>query len=438
MKRKIFCAILSLVLVLCIIPLSSLTASAAFPSLSTSRPLKVYTISTGNTTPAYGSQSTSNKIGTIYADDELWVYSISGSWAYLSYPTASGRKNAYVPLSTITSDNATHVTSIARAQVTAYRRASTSTYGSTYYVSSGDSVTKVATNGSFVQVIYPISGGYRMGWVTSTNYDAYIKPAAVASKPTSPKISINKTSCMTSETIQFTYSATNATGYTIGIDRDGIRVLTRDISAGSYSYQPTAAGKYSAYITCWNSSGYVDTPRVAFTVTQLSFNPDAVAYAYLLNDANAVPDKNLYGGPEGHNALLLVDRNGLGTYYSFGPGKDGKGATAADNMIRRSLSKSKVDELLNSGWVDGYDGKYTRSLVQSVPTSTGSGRTMYNKAEDFCKNPREFKGLTFNCTLLANQILQAGGLAYCATAIPNSAFNRLEELLGSSKVKVTR
>jgi len=158
-------------LLLPVLPVSA--ASAGWPALSTSKYMKVYTISTGDSTPAYGSKSTSNRIGTIYAADELYVYSISGSWAYLSYPTSSGRKNAYVPLTTITSATATSFTSTtARATVTTYRRASiAASLGS---ISTGDTVLKIAASGSYVQVLYPISGGYKLGWVTKANYDSYI------------------------------------------------------------------------------------------------------------------------------------------------------------------------------------------------------------------------------------------------------------------------
>ena len=158
------------------------SAFAAFPAISENKPLHVYTISTGNTTPAYGSQSTSTKIGTIYASDDLRVFRIDGSWVYLDYPTSSGRKKAWVPLSTITINNMTHVAT-ARAQVTTYRRASNvNAYG---YISKGDAVTAIASSNGYIQVVYPISGGqFKMGWISQSNYDAYIKPVVLSSTTT--------------------------------------------------------------------------------------------------------------------------------------------------------------------------------------------------------------------------------------------------------------
>jgi len=180
--QKTFTKLISLLLALAtmigLVGLTATTASAAFPSLSSSRVMKAYTIATHNDTAVYHSQnaSASNRKGTIWASDEIHVLSISGSWAYVSYPVSGGRKEAYLPLSAITKNNIAHVTSNARAQVTAYRRDSTNTYSSTYYVGNKDSVTAIATSGSFVQVIYPITGGYRMAWVKLADYNNYIKP----------------------------------------------------------------------------------------------------------------------------------------------------------------------------------------------------------------------------------------------------------------------
>jgi len=168
---------IALILVIITISFSSLSASAAtasYPAISTSKPLKTYAISTGNTTPAYGSKSTSNRIGYIYGTDEIYVTSISGEWAYCTYPVSGGRKAAYIKLSVITGATGTSfTTSTARAQVTAYRRSNTNnTYG---YVSKGDLVHKITTSGSFTQIIYPISDGWKMAWVKTTDYDNNIK-----------------------------------------------------------------------------------------------------------------------------------------------------------------------------------------------------------------------------------------------------------------------
>ena len=194
--KKLLSAMLLIVLILTTVPMSAL---AAFPTLSITTPMRVYTISTGNTTPVYESMSTSSKrIGTIYASDELYIYSMTGTWLRCTYPITgtNSRKDGYIPLSTITTNNMTHVTSTARERVTAYRRASTSTYGSYYYAEKGDTVIAVATSGSFVQVIYPLYyGGYRMAWVTLSDYNSHIKPITISPSTSSWQYPLNKARC---------------------------------------------------------------------------------------------------------------------------------------------------------------------------------------------------------------------------------------------------
>ena len=163
-----------------------------------------------------------------------------------------------------------------------------------------------------------------------------------------------------------------------------------------------------------------------------AFDPNTITLAYLLNDADNV---DYLGGPKGHNAMLLVDRNGWGVYYSFASWQNKFSGPGV--MTKRNLSEVKVSKLLNYGLVDGYDRKYTRSLVQWVP-NYNAGRAMYIKGEDYKHGSPHYNALLFNCTHLANEILRAGGLVGHTSSIPNSAFNRLEEYLGSSRVKVTR
>ena len=73
-KKSLLCIMLAIIMCLS----STLTAYAAvsWPSISSHKPIKVYTISTGNNTAAYSDSTFQHKIGTIYASDELYVQSI--------------------------------------------------------------------------------------------------------------------------------------------------------------------------------------------------------------------------------------------------------------------------------------------------------------------------------------------------------------------------
>lgn len=79
------------------------------------------------------------------------------------------------------------------------------------------------------------------------------------------KLEINKTVIRTNENITFSCQAENATGYTIGIDKDGIRICTESIEK-ICTKSFTQAGNYYAYVTAWNSQGISDSNSVRFVV----------------------------------------------------------------------------------------------------------------------------------------------------------------------------
>ncbi|MDR1691870.1 MAG: hypothetical protein LBR72_00780 [Oscillospiraceae bacterium] len=89
---------------------------------------------------------------------------------------------------------------------------------------------------------------------------------AVPSNPTMSLDRGNSPVYTVGETVAFTYSANDARDYTIGIDRNGERILTQGVPAGGFLYKPAQAGTYSAYVTCYNAVGGIDSPKVHFMV----------------------------------------------------------------------------------------------------------------------------------------------------------------------------
>lgn len=136
---------------------------------------KCYTISSGNTT-AYTSTSLTTKVGTIYGSDELSILGVyntnNGVVFKVRYPISNGTKNGYISSSKVlVSTNAK--TRYATKKITTYRRNSTSnTYGS---ISANDEVLVLGTKGSFTQVRYPVSGGYKFAWITNSDANSYLK-----------------------------------------------------------------------------------------------------------------------------------------------------------------------------------------------------------------------------------------------------------------------
>lgn len=157
----------------------------SWPSFGVTKSIRAYTISTGNT-PAYSNSALSKKSGTIYASDELYIYSIGINgkgtrYCLLSYPTSKGRRYAYTPLSAVTPASYPSEKYTSRAAITSYKRASTSLRAGS--ISKGDNVYKLSVSGSYTQVLYNLGSagnpsGWRMAWITTSNYNNYVKTAA--------------------------------------------------------------------------------------------------------------------------------------------------------------------------------------------------------------------------------------------------------------------
>lgn len=181
--KKVIVTFLALICTLNVIP-AFVNVSAAIPSISTSRYIKGYVLSNYNNTYVYTDSSlttrgTSNPYrryssATVYANDEIYIYSMNNTYCYISYPTSSGRKYGYIRTSSVTSNNYSQNATTCRANITTYKKAGGSRYGS---ISKGDTVYTLASSGNYIQIVYPVNGGYKLGWVTGSDYNNYIKPA---------------------------------------------------------------------------------------------------------------------------------------------------------------------------------------------------------------------------------------------------------------------
>lgn len=175
-KKSILVLLMSAVMLLGFV----VQTAAAIPNISSVRYLRTYPLSTGNDTYVYTSSSLSTR-GTssprreynavIYASDEVYVYSINGGSAYVSYPTSSGRRYGYIKTNAVISGNYSQAGRTSSAKITTYMRPGGSVYGS---ISRGDLVYATGRSGSCIQVIYPVGSQYKMGWIAASSYDQYI------------------------------------------------------------------------------------------------------------------------------------------------------------------------------------------------------------------------------------------------------------------------
>ena len=153
---------------------------------STSKPMKVYAISNSHRIPVYSDANlTSPEKGRyIYGDtDEIWIYSINNNsrgerYAYASYPTSSGRRNTYIPLSTVTNGTFGIASKMATSLITTYKKPGGAVYGS---ISAGDLIEVIDISGAYSQVIYPVTNSrnqtvaYKMAYVTTSDLNAKAK-----------------------------------------------------------------------------------------------------------------------------------------------------------------------------------------------------------------------------------------------------------------------
>jgi hypothetical protein len=173
--------------------------------------------------------------------------------------------------------------------------------GNSLYVAEGNYASRVRIGWN-----YSISGnsivGTNYGFTAGYHYLSATPEPAPTPKPSSPWFSANKSVAVTGDSVTFTFGANDATSYTIGIDKDGTRIITEGVSSGK-TYTFDSEGTYSAYVSCYNSTGYVDSPRAEFKI----FKPCNIGADFYANIYHAKSDLAV-GGDITSNVFLQYRR----------------------------------------------------------------------------------------------------------------------------------
>ena len=314
--------ILSLILVVCTLAgMLMLPAHAAWSemSVSTSNTIKCY-LKDAKNAPTYTSTTLKTKSGSVYTDDEITIRKIgqnsSGEWyAYINYPLTStgGTKNAYVYLSAITDSKTGGTLKTATAKIgTVYKRAGTTVYKGSY-VSKGDSVYVLGTSGSYTQIMYPVSSGWKIAWIKTTTANSYLVNIGVYKQTDSRWASVS-----------YGYSDTKGTvKATIGSGGCGILALTNAVyylngkfvppaTIASYSVNNgyrvngvgTSYGLYKAFASRYGSTygfSYV-TNTTSWATLRTNLNKGYVAICHKSGHIMAIVDYNSSTGK-----YLLLD-----------------------------------------------------------------------------------------------------------------------------------
>lgn len=131
-------------------------------------PINAYAMASGRVT-TYSSPG-GGQSGYISGNtDECIIQKIYDSgWIQVNYPVSGGRKTAYCTLSEFINGGNPYQVS-ASSNINVYKRSDRSEkYGTVY---AGDIIWAVANAGDSLQIIYPTSSGYKMGWVRSDTVD---------------------------------------------------------------------------------------------------------------------------------------------------------------------------------------------------------------------------------------------------------------------------
>lgn len=219
-------------------------------------PVTCYTLKTSNVTTYYGD---SLSAGTGYIDgynDQCVikaVVKINGKdYARVTYPGVRGY--AYVSINEFINANIERFISKTKSNQTVYRRSNLSQSIGTVY--STDTITVVSQSGNNVQIIYPVSGGYKMGWISKSALGSSVGPSyTLANGP------IKAYTKSTGRVTTYSDFGNTVTGYIDGaVDLCTINeVYTNGWCSVTY---PTSKGAKTAYT---QSSNFADSFNVTST-----------------------------------------------------------------------------------------------------------------------------------------------------------------------------
>ncbi|MGN0106509.1 MAG: M23 family metallopeptidase [Hominilimicola sp.] len=161
--------LLTFVLIFSIAP--QVFAATSLPSITSSKPITCYTINSSGKIYAYTAKDLKTKTGGYIScsTDECKILQISGNAVQVKYPVSGGTKTAWFARSAFTSYDISKGAAekwTQSSKITTYRRSDGKT--SLGYISAGDVCYKLVAKGSYTQVVYPVSGGYKMGWVKTS------------------------------------------------------------------------------------------------------------------------------------------------------------------------------------------------------------------------------------------------------------------------------
>ena len=149
-----------------------------------------------------------------------------------------------------------------------------------------------------------VSGYYNHPWLGVLRYGS-------SSAPSNPQISKSQHWYDLQDRIEITAYADGATSYFMSMFKDGNKIISQGVDGGKFSMDAGAYGKgdYSAYFSCTNSAGTVDTKWIDFSVVGEPAYSDVrtSAYWYDLTDTVRIKVDTICAKGQ----VIGIDKNGV-------------------------------------------------------------------------------------------------------------------------------
>ena len=152
------------------------------PSMNWPTPLRCYINSSSDKADVYQDIDSNPGYGKIFVDDECTINDVySNGWVNVTYPVFGGTKTGYVPLSVFVPNSISVYGDIASKQITSYRKSDmANSYG---YADRGDNLVIVGKMDGKIQMIYPVSSGYKLAWAYESDFSRMLSSISITTKP---------------------------------------------------------------------------------------------------------------------------------------------------------------------------------------------------------------------------------------------------------------
>ena len=332
-------------------------------------PVTAYPAATSGTITLYNANLTAyaKSVRNIAYNDLCTINAFyTNGYCSVTYPTSSGVNTEYAKISDFIPNGVTPYTWSPSQKLTSYTRSNMSTaFGSVFTT---DSCKVVGKSGNYLQVIYPVSGGYKMGWVNPSYAPETAdttRPAQLVSGPVASGILNGKTVvAMAPNKISFSSTAYISQG-------DICKLYNFDTSTGYCTVDYPGGGKSDVF-----EASIVRTQTVAISEF-IAYNPNAQCEtASIPNDLHVYPTSGMTDTVGGYTANWSLDSGDQYTTMNQGSG--------GQTELLYYCNRGKHNGYWKLGWC--WLDYYWLDLNGYLDNATNGGLSTYGTADIYINN----------------------------------------------------